>query len=51
MTAIALALGASLAWGLGDFVGGLKSRSLHVFTVLAVSQAVGFAAARSRNTK
>ena len=44
MSAIALALGASLAWGLGDFVGGLKSRSLHVLTVLAVSQAVGFAA-------
>lgn len=44
MTAIALALGASLAWGLGDFVGGLKSRSLHVLTVLAVSQAAGFAA-------
>ena len=44
MTAIALALGASLAWGLGDFLGGLKSRSLHVLTVLAISQVVGFAA-------
>ena len=27
MLAIALALGASLSWGLGDFLGGLKSRS------------------------
>ena len=44
MTAIALALGASLAWGVGDFLGGLKSRTLHVLTVLAISQAAGFAA-------
>jgi drug/metabolite transporter (DMT)-like permease len=43
--AIALALGASLSWGLGDFVGGLKSRSLHVLTVLVVSQVAGLAAA------
>lgn len=45
MIAIALALGASLAWGLGDFVGGLKSRSLHVLTVLVLSQVAGLAAA------
>jgi drug/metabolite transporter (DMT)-like permease len=44
VTAIALALGASLAWGLGDYLGGLKSRSLHVLTVLAISQAAGLAA-------
>lgn len=44
MLAIALALGASLSWGLGDFLGGHKSRTLHVLTVLAISQAVGFAA-------
>ena len=44
MTAIALALGASLAWGLGDFLGGLTSRRIHVLTVLALSQAAGFAA-------
>ena len=44
MLAIALALGASLSWGLGDFLGGLKSRTLHVLTVLAISQAAGFAA-------
>ncbi len=45
MLAIALALGASLSWGLGDFVGGLKSRSLHVLTVLVVSQIAGLSAA------
>ena len=45
MLAIALALGASLSWGLGDFLGGLKSRTLHVLTVLVVSQVVGLAAA------
>ena len=44
MTAIALALGASLAWGLGDFLGGLKARVLHVLTVLAISQTAGFVA-------
>jgi drug/metabolite transporter (DMT)-like permease len=44
VTAVALALGAALAWGLGDFLGGLKSRTLHVLTVLAISQAGGFAA-------
>ena len=44
MTAIALALGASLAYGLGDFLGGLKSRALHVATVLALSQLAGLAA-------
>jgi len=43
--AIALALGASLSWGLGDFLGGLKSRTLHVLTVLALSQVAGLAAA------
>lgn len=44
MLAIALALGASLSWGLGDFLGGLMSRSLQVLVVLAVSQPAGFAA-------
>jgi drug/metabolite transporter (DMT)-like permease len=44
VTAIALALGASLAWGLGDYLGGVMSRRLHVLTVLAVSQLVGFVA-------
>lgn len=41
MTAVLLALGASLSYGVGDFLGGLKSRSLHVATVLALSQFAG----------
>jgi drug/metabolite transporter (DMT)-like permease len=36
--AIALALGASLVYGLSDFLGGLKSRSLPQLSVLLVSQ-------------
>ena len=39
-----LALGASVAWGIGDFIGGLKSRTLAPLAVLAVAQPVGFAA-------
>jgi drug/metabolite transporter (DMT)-like permease len=38
-----LALAASVSWGIGDFLGGLKSRSLPALTVLAVSQPVGLA--------
>jgi drug/metabolite transporter (DMT)-like permease len=38
-----LALGAALAWGAGDFLGGLSSRKAHVLTVLGVSQLIGFA--------
>ena len=41
MVAVALALGASISWGVADFLGGLKSRGLHVLTVLLFSQAVG----------
>ena len=44
MTAIFLALGASLSYGVGDFLGGLTSRSTHVLRVLVVSQAAGAAA-------
>jgi drug/metabolite transporter (DMT)-like permease len=44
MLAIGLALGASVVWGLGDFLGGLKSRGLHVLAVLALSQVAGLAA-------
>jgi drug/metabolite transporter (DMT)-like permease len=36
--AIALALGSSLAWGVSDFLGGLKSRSLPLLVVLLISQ-------------
>ena len=43
MAAVALALGASLAWGVSDFYAGLQSRRLPLLTVLAVSQAVGLA--------
>ncbi|MBD0339174.1 MAG: DMT family transporter [Thermoleophilia bacterium] len=43
MIAVALALGASLSWGVSDFVAGLKSRSLSVVAVLAVSQPAGLA--------
>jgi drug/metabolite transporter (DMT)-like permease len=39
--AVALALGASLSYGVGDFLGGLTSRRLHVLTVLALSQVAG----------
>jgi drug/metabolite transporter (DMT)-like permease len=38
-----LALGASASWGVGDFLGGLKSRTLHPFVVMGISQPVGLA--------
>lgn len=44
MTAIVLALAASLSWGIGDFLGGLSSRRLATLTVLATSEAAGLAA-------
>jgi drug/metabolite transporter (DMT)-like permease len=36
-----LALAASLSWGVGDFLAGLRARRLSVLTVLVVSQAAG----------
>jgi drug/metabolite transporter (DMT)-like permease len=36
--AIVLALGSSLAWGVSDFLGGLKSRALPLLVVLLISQ-------------
>jgi drug/metabolite transporter (DMT)-like permease len=36
-----LALGASVSWGVGDFLAGLRSRRLPLLTVLVVSQAAG----------
>jgi len=39
-----LALCASLSWGVGDFLGGVKARVLPSLTVLAASQPFGFAA-------
>ena len=41
MTAVLLGLSAGLAWGLADFVAGLKSRRLTVVVVLLVSQPTG----------
>jgi len=41
--ALALALGAALSWGTGDFIGGLTSRRVGAATVLALSLATGFA--------
>jgi drug/metabolite transporter (DMT)-like permease len=38
-----LALTASLSWGLGDFLAGIRTRRLPVVTVLVVSQAAGLA--------
>ena len=39
-----LALSASLSWGVGDFLGGVKARVLPALTVLAASQPFGLAA-------
>lgn len=44
MLGIGLGLGASLVWGIGDFMGGLKSRVLPLLVVLVCSQLVGFVA-------
>ena len=41
MLAVALALGASLSWGVADFLGGLKSRQLALLAVMFTSQACG----------
>src|SRR3954451_10591501 len=41
MLALALALGASVAWGGSDFLAGLASRRLPVLAVLAGSQPAG----------
>ena len=43
MAAAVLALGASLCWGVADFLGGLKSRTLPVLAVLALAQPIGLA--------
>lgn len=42
MLGVGLALVASVAWGVGDFIGGVKTRVLPVLSVLVVSQTVGF---------
>jgi drug/metabolite transporter (DMT)-like permease len=43
MTAILLALGAAVSWGISDFTGGFLTRKLPIGAVLLISQAVGFA--------
>jgi drug/metabolite transporter (DMT)-like permease len=43
MLAAALALAAAASWGVGDFLGGLKSRVLSPIAVLIVAQPVGLA--------
>jgi drug/metabolite transporter (DMT)-like permease len=43
MAAIALGFASAVAWGAADFLGGLKSRTLELLTVLLISQAVGLA--------
>ena len=43
MAAIALGFASALVWGFADFLGGLKSRQLALFTVMLVSQAAGLA--------
>ena len=44
MFAPGLALGASLSWGVGDFLGGVKSRVLPALVVMGASQPFGLAA-------
>ncbi len=41
MFAPALALAAAISWGIGDFLGGLKSRTLRPVAVLIVAQPIG----------
>ena len=45
MLAIALALGASLCWGSGDFLGGLTTRRASLWAVIVGSQAAGLVGA------
>jgi drug/metabolite transporter (DMT)-like permease len=41
--AVALALGAAVAWGAADFLGGVKSRAVATLVVVAIGQATGLA--------
>ena len=43
MIAVAFALGAAVAWGAADFLGGLKSRVAATIVVVAIGQATGLA--------
>jgi drug/metabolite transporter (DMT)-like permease len=44
LTAIALALAASVSWGVGDFLGGVSARRMSTITVLAVAELAGLIA-------
>lgn len=44
MVAVALGVGTALCWGLADFLGGIRTRSLTLAAVLLVSQLTGLAA-------
>ena len=44
MTAIALALGARVLWGVGDFLGGVGARRLATLAVVAISHVAGLVA-------
>jgi drug/metabolite transporter (DMT)-like permease len=44
VTAIVLALAASVSWGVGDFLGGVTSRRLRALTVLALAELAGLVA-------
>jgi drug/metabolite transporter (DMT)-like permease len=41
--AAVFALGSSVSWGFGDFLGGVKSRTLHPLAIMGVSQPIGLA--------
>jgi drug/metabolite transporter (DMT)-like permease len=43
LLAAALALAAAVSWGVGDFFGGVKSRSLNPVAILIVAQPIGLA--------
>jgi len=49
--AIGLALAASAAYGVSDFLGGLKTRSLALLAVLLVSQGAGSSRSRSSRSR
>ncbi len=44
MAAIALGIGAAVCWGLADFLGGLRARTLTLASILLVSQFAGLTA-------
>ena len=44
MAAIALGIGAAVCWGLADFLGGLRARTLTLASILLVSQLAGLTA-------